>query len=177
MRIVEIPMIALREQVVVAGFLVAVFCGAVARHSVANAQEKNAAVDVSEIPKIVLDALKGRFPKAEIRKWTQEKEENRVVYDIEFTQDGRKCEADIQENGSYINFEKAIAEKDLPEAVRKGIDTRFPKSTLKEIMEETEVSGADEKLSAYEVVVETAEKKSVELRLAPDGKILEESGT
>jgi hypothetical protein len=40
-------------------------------------------------------------------------------------------------------------------------------------MEETEVKGKDEKLSAYEVVL-VAGDKTVEIRLSPDGKILEE---
>jgi hypothetical protein len=34
----------------------------------------------------------------------------------------------------------------------------------------------DAKLSVYEVVLVTADKKGVELRLSPDGKILEDTG-
>src|SRR4029453_4399618 len=99
-----------------------------------------------------------------------------VVYDIEFKQEGRKCEADIRENGTYINYEKAIEEKDLPKAVREAIEKRYPKATPKEIMEETEVKGKDEKLSAYEVVLMTADKKEVEVRVSPEGEILEDTG-
>ena len=36
--------------------------------------------------------------------------------------------------------------------------------------------GKDEKLSAYEVVLVTADKKDVEVRVSPDGKILEDTG-
>src|SRR5262245_54094539 len=133
------------------------------------------AQDVDKIPKKVMDALKAKFPKAVIHKWTKEKEGNDVVYDIEFKENGRACEADIKEDGTFINYEKAIAEKDLPKAVREAIEKKYPKATLKEIMEETEVKGKEEKLSAYEVVLETADKKSVEVRLSPDGKILEDS--
>jgi hypothetical protein len=43
-------------------------------------------------------------------------------------------------------------------------------------MEETEVMGKTEKLSAYEVTLTTADKKEVEVRLSPDGKILEDTG-
>lgn len=43
-------------------------------------------------------------------------------------------------------------------------------------MEETEVKGKEEKLSAYEVVLETADKKEVELRVSPAGEILEDTG-
>ena len=123
-----------------------------------------------------MDALLAKFPKAKIDKCTKAKEGDDIVYDIEFKQEGRKCEADITEKGDYINYEKAIEAKDLPKAVRAAIDKRYPKAALKEVMEETEVKGKDEKLSAYEVVLETADKKEVEVRVSPNGKILEDTG-
>jgi putative PepSY-like beta-lactamase-inhibitor len=161
-------MIARRLRLVACG-LMAVLLAA----TVSLAQDK--AKDTDKIPKAVMDALKSKFPKAEIHKWTKEKEGNDVVYDIEFKENGRACEADIKEDGTFINYEKAIAEKDLPKAVREAIDKKYPKATLKEIMEETEVKGKEEKLSAYEVVLVTAEKKSIEVRLSPGGKILEDA--
>ena len=133
-------------------------------------------VPQDKIPKAVMDALLGRFPKARIDKCTKAKEGDDIVHDIEFKQDGRKCEADIKENGTFINYEKAIEAEDLPRAGRSAIEKRYPKAILKEIMEETEVKGKDEKLSAYEVVLVTADKKDVELRLSPEGKILEDTG-
>ena len=133
-------------------------------------------VPVDKIPKAVMDALLGKFPKAKVDKCTKANEENTVVYDIEFKEGTRKCEADIKESGAYINYEKAIEAKDLPTAVKNAVEKRYAKSTLKEIMEETEVKGKDEKLSAYEVVVTTADKKEEELRLSSDGKILEDTG-
>ena len=61
---------------------------------VARADEKaKDKPDTSDIPKKVMDALKAKFPKAEIHKWTKEKEGDAVVYDLEFTEAGRKCEA------------------------------------------------------------------------------------
>jgi len=73
-------------------------------------------------------------------------------------------------------YEKAIKAKGLPKEVSGAIKKRYPKSALKEIMEETEVTGKNEKLSAYEVVLETADKKEVEVRVSPNGKILEDTG-
>src|SRR5437588_734837 len=123
-----------------------------------RAQEE--AVPLDKIPKAVMDALLSKFPKAKIDKCTKAKEGDAIVYDIEFKQpNGRKGEADIKENGTYINYEKEIDAKDLPKAVRDAIEKKYPKSTLKEIMEETEVKGKDEKLSAYEVILVTTEKK------------------
>src|SRR5262245_54327498 len=139
-----------------------------------RAQEE--VVPQDKIPKAVMTALLGKFPRAKIDKCTKAKEGEDVVYDIEFKQDGRKCEADIKENGTYINYELAIDAKDLPKAVRDAIEKKYPKATLKEIMEEKEVHGKEERLSAYEVVLVTAEKKELEVRLSPEGKILEDTG-
>ena len=147
-----------------------VMCFVIAPVGVWAQEEK---VPAGKIPKAVMDALHARFPNARIDTCVKEKEGNDVVYDIEFKENGRKCEADIKETGSYINFEKAIAAADLPAAVRAAVEKNYPKASLKEVMEETEVDGKNEKLSAYEVVLTTAGGKEVEVRLSPDGKILE----
>src|SRR5215207_9951339 len=62
---------------------------------VAQADDQKDKPDLDKIPKKVMDALKARFPKAEIHKWTKEKEGDKDVYDIEFKQGARKFEADI----------------------------------------------------------------------------------
>jgi putative PepSY-like beta-lactamase-inhibitor len=160
----------MRYSVVLVAFALCLFIGT----AVARAQEE--AVPPDKIPKAVMDALLSKFSKAKIDKCTKAKEGDVVVYDIEFKQEGRKCEADITEKGTYINYEKAIAAKDLPKAVIEAVEKKYPKATLQEIMEETEVKGKDEKLSAYELVLVTADKKEVEVRLSPDGKILEDTG-
>jgi hypothetical protein len=172
MEAVEVPMNARRLWSVAGGL--AVLAGLVLAAPAARAQEKDKPDD--KIPKAVMDALKSKFPKPEITKWTKETEGGKVIYDIEFKQDGRKCEADIQEDGTFVNIEREIAAKDLPEAVAKAVATKYPGSTLKEIMEIKVPKGTEEKLDGYEVVLETADKKSVELTVAPDGKILEDSG-
>jgi hypothetical protein len=124
----------------------------------------------------VMDALKAKFPKAQIHKWTREKEGDIVVYDIEFKQEGRKFEADIKEDGTIHDWEKEIAAKHLPKAVKTAVETKYPKSTPKEIMAVTAVKDGEDSLEGYEIVLETADKKGVEVTVAPDGKILEDSG-
>ncbi len=156
--------------VLVGGFTLILVLGT----GTARAQEE--AVPPDKIPKAVMDALLAKFPRAKIDKCTKAKEGGDVVYDIEFKQDGRKAEADIKENGTFVNYEKAIEAKDLPRAVRDAIEKRYPRAAWKEVMEETEVKGKAEKLSAYEVVLTTADKKDVEVRVSPEGKILEDTG-
>lgn len=130
--------------------------------------------DLDKIPKSVMTALKAKFPKAVIDKWTREKEAGKVMYDIEFKQDGRKFEADIFEDGTIHNWEKEIDAKDVPEAVLKAVEKKYPKARIKEIMQVTEVMDKKETLEGYEVVLVSADKKDVELMVAADGTILEE---
>jgi hypothetical protein len=144
--------------------------------SVSRAQDKKEKdLELGKIPKAVMDALKSKFPNAQIHKWTKEKEGDIVVYDIEFKHNGRSCEADIKEDGTFHNYEREIAAKDLPQVVKQAVDKRYPKATLKEVMEITAVKGKNEKLEGYEVVIQTADRKEVELTVGPDGKILEDS--
>ena len=139
--------------------------------AIVRAQEEP--VSPNKIPKAVVSSLLARFPGAKIDKCTRAREEGTVVYDIEFKQNGRKCESDIKENGGYINFEKAIKAGDLPKAVRGAIEKKYPNAALKEIMVETEVKGKQEKLSAYEVVLSTPDNIQFEVRFSPEGKTLE----
>jgi hypothetical protein len=141
----------------------------------AQEQSETAALEQDTIPTVVMDALSARFPGAEIREWTKEQEDEVLLYDIEFLQEGRKCEADISESGVYINFEQEVAQADLPEAVKQAVEQVYPEASLREIMEITEVRGQEEVLEGYEVVLETADNREVEVTVAPDGRILEES--
>ena len=147
-------------------------------------QEEKAAVEteaeddlqMDRIPKVVMDALKAKFPKAEIQKWTEEKEGDIVLYDIEFLQRGRKFEADIKQDGTIHNWEREIPAKELPSVVRKAVEARYRQASLQDVMAITAVKDGKEALEGYEIVLETAGKKVVEVSVAPDGKILEDSG-
>src|SRR5262245_48659062 len=107
-----------------------------------HAQEKSTVekLDETKAPKPVMHALGARFPKSAIRKVTRKKEGQDIVYDIEFKVADRKCEADIKESGAFVNFEREVAASALPAAARKAVEAKYPKSTLKEAMEITEVS-------------------------------------
>lgn len=133
-------------------------------------------LQLGKIPPVVMSTLKAKFPNAEIHKWTKEKEGDIFVYDIEFKQQERKFEADIKEDGSIHNWEKEIAAQDLPEVVKKAAQEKYPNSTNKEIMEITAVKNGQDELEGYEIVLETTDKKEVEITVAPDGEILEDSG-
>ncbi len=131
---------------------------------------------LAEIPQVVMDALKAKFPEAEIDKWEEEEEGDIVLYDIEFKQQGQKFEADIKEDGAIHNWEKEIASEDLPEVVRLAAEKTYPNAVLRVIMMITAVVDGQDALEGYEINLQTADNKEVEITVAPDGTILEDSG-
>lgn len=130
--------------------------------------------DSDQIPQDVMETLNAKFPDAQIDKWTKEKEGEIVIYDFEFTQDGQKFEADIKEDGTIHNWEKAIAFEELPVVVQNIFIEKFPNAELKEIMEINAAMEGEDQLEGYEIVFETPDKTEMEITVAPDGTIIEE---
>lgn len=88
---------------------------------------------------------------------------------------GATIEADIKEDGTIHNWEKAIAAEDLPNAVKTTLQQKYAKSTLREIMLITAIKDGKDMLEGYEIVLRTASNRDIELTIAPDGRILEDS--
>jgi hypothetical protein len=127
-------------------------------------------ISPDKLPAKVMAAVKERFPNPEFTSITKEMENNAVIYDIEFKHKGKKYEMDIKEDGTVVEIEKEVAVKDLAAAVTKAIEAKYPKSTIKEIMEVNLVNGKEEKPDRYEIIIETADKKTLELEVSLDGK-------
>src|SRR4051812_2486936 len=151
--------------------------GLVAFGAAAGADEKDKKeekVTADKLPKPVAAAVKAHFPDAEFTSITKETEGTKVVYDIELKQKGKKHEMDIQADGTVLEIENEVVATDLPAAVTKALSAKYPTATLKEAMEVNKVTGKDIKLLHYELTVQTAEKKSVEVLITADGKEVKE---
>lgn len=142
----------------------------------ATVMSRSSAQAGAHIPANVLNALTTKFPDAKIDKSSKEKEDGQDVYDIEFRQGGKKFEADIFADGTFHNWEQQITASDLPQPVVQTVARHFPKAAMKEIMAVTGVTGGVERLEGYEIVIQRAHKKDVEMTIGPDGKILEGPG-
>src|SRR5579864_5781571 len=144
--------------------------------AVALADDKEEKIPPDKLPAKILEAIKGRFPKAEITSAEKEKEDGKIVYDIELKSDGKKYEMDILEDGTIIEIEKEVAVNKLPDGAAKTIEEKYPKSKILEVMEVNKVEGKKETPQHYEVTIETADKKKKEVILALDGKSVKEEG-
>ena len=146
-----------------------------------KAQKKEEAKEESEesvkpegLPKGVLEAAKKVVPDADVVGAAREKDGERTVYEVEFKLKGLTIDVMLSEKGVVELVEKQIAIKNLPEAVSKGVEEKYPKSTVKIAEELYKIVEGKQKLDVYEVLIETADKKGVELKLSPQGKIVEE---
>src|SRR6478736_2544753 len=70
-----------------------------------------------ELPKKVMDSLNARFPGLTIDSAAEENEGGKTVYDVELKQKGQKFETDIQADGTMLEVEKQLAEKQWPEVL------------------------------------------------------------
>ena len=119
--------------------------------------------------KAVIDAVKARFEDAELVSAQKEKEDGKLVYEINLKYKGHKIEVTVTPQGKIVSIEKTIAVKDLPKAVAEAVTAKYPKATIELAEEVTE----GEKVN-YEVQLVTADKKKVEVVLDPAGKIVKE---
>lgn len=150
-------------------------CGQQAGEETAEKQA-GIAIQPDQIPALVMEALNSRFPDALIQKCTREEENGRVIYDIEFTQQERKFEADVFDNGTIHNWEKEIAVEDLPGAALAAAEKAYPGAGIREIMQITAVTDSGEALEGYEILLTLAKGKNLEITVAASGTLLEDSG-
>jgi uncharacterized membrane protein YkoI len=136
----------------------------------ARAEDKAKKVPLDKVPKAIMDAIQGRFPGGRVSSVEKEIEDGKVVYDVELKHQGRHYEMDIHEDGTIVEIEKEIALKDAPEALAQTVQAKYPKATIKEVMEVNSVKDKKETPIHYEVTVETSDKKERELIVSLDGK-------
>src|SRR4051812_14315416 len=137
-------------------------------------EEKAKKVPLDKIPRAIKDAIEGRFPGAEVTSVEKETEGGKVVFDIELKHKGRKYEMDVQEDGTILEVEKGKTLQEVPAALARTVDAKFPKATIKDIMEVNLVKNKVETPDHYEVTVETADKKSQEVLITLDGRSVKE---
>ena len=128
-------------------------------------------VPLKDVPKAVLDAVKERFPRAELTQATKESEDGKTTYEIALKDRGRSVDLSATADGKITEIETAIDAKALPAKVTSALAAKYPDGTIKKAEEIVEIEDGKETKS-FEVIVTTTAKKSLEVKLSPDGKIL-----
>jgi hypothetical protein len=126
-------------------------------------------VPLDKVPKAVMNAVKLKFPKAKIEEASKEVEGGKTIYEIGIEQDDHDITVSLKEDGTIVEIEKEIAEKDLPAAVTRTVKDKYPQGTFKRVEEVT----VGQKVT-FEVVVVQEGKKPREVVLDRSGKIVED---
>ena len=127
-------------------------------------------VKVDQLPKVVLDAVKTKFPDCKLTEAARETEGGETFYELSFTYKDHRYDVECTPQGAFRKIEKQLAAKELPKEVAKILEEKYPRARLNEILEVTK----KDKIEYYEVALVTAEKSEVEVQIDPKGKILKE---
>jgi hypothetical protein len=150
------------------GVVVLVGVALVVRAHEVRADEEKVALD--KLPKAVVAAVQKRFPKIEMTGATKEKEGEKVVYEVSLKSDGKNIDVTVTEAGAITLIEQELAFKDLPKAVARTFDAKYPGAKYKIIESVTKVIDGKESLEYYEANLVAADRKTWEVTVLPDGK-------
>jgi hypothetical protein len=127
-------------------------------------------VPLDKLPQKVVDAVKAKFPDNKMTHASKEKENNEVIYEVSLKNGDLNIDVEVKPDGTIVTVEKEIKPGDLPKAVTEALAAKYPNATHKKAEEVIK----KDKLEYYEVVVVTGEKKTFEVEVSAEGKILKE---
>ena len=142
---------------------------ALAVHALRAEDAKEEKIPLDKLPTAVVKAVKAKFDGATLVSAEKEKADGKLVYEVNLKHKGHAIEVTVTPEGKIVAVEKIIAAKDLPEAVADALKQKYPKATVKKVEEISK----DDKITAYEVLLVTDGKKTLEVKFDPKGKVLE----
>ncbi len=131
-------------------------------------------VPVDKVPQVILDMVKTRFAEATVTGAGKEKtEKGNEVYEISLEDSTHNnIDVTLTPEGAILLIEQQISRKELPVAVTKTLDEKYPKSRYRIVEKLLDVDGDKETLSSYEVLLVTPKKQMWAVQLDLEGKII-----
>jgi Putative beta-lactamase-inhibitor-like, PepSY-like len=136
-----------------------------------SAQADDEKLPLDKVPSAVKESVKKRFPNAEIVGAAKETENGKVTFELNLKDQGQNIDVIVTSEGTIETIEKEIAAKDLPKVVADAVATKYPKATYKKYEQVFKIKDGKETLEYYEVVINTGDKKDLEVEITPEGKI------
>ena len=133
--------------------------------SAASAERK---IKRSDLPAAVQAAVAAQSRGAEVRGFSEEKENGHTYYEAELQVGGHSKDVLMDTEGKIVEIEEEVALDALPASVREGLLAKASSSKLVKVESLTKQG----KLMAYEAQVIAKGKKS-EIQVGPDGKPLD----
>jgi hypothetical protein len=104
-------------------------------------------VPLSKVPKAVVAAVQKRFPNIQLAGASTEKDSNKTVYEISLKKDGKNIDVTLTEAGTITLIEQELAFNELPKAVAKTFNEKYPNAKYEIIESITKVAEGKETLA------------------------------
>lgn len=130
---------------------------------------------IGELPKAVADAVKAKFPAADLLHASQEVENGKTEYEVAIKNKDQKIDVTLTADGTITGLERTIKVEDLPKAVSDALALKYPGASRSPAEEIVRVTDGAAKLEGYEMVIKAGDKK-LEVTFSPEGKFVKEEG-
>jgi uncharacterized membrane protein YkoI len=118
-----------------------------------------------KVPQKVIDAFAKKFPATQKVKWEKESEKE---WEAEFKMNKVEYSANFLEDGTWLETEHEISEKEVPQNVKSALLTAFPGYEIEEVeISETQMG------MVYEFDIEKGETE-MEVAIDKSGKIVKQ---
>jgi uncharacterized membrane protein YkoI len=131
-------------------------------------------VPLDKVPKSVMETVKKRFPDGAVSGASKEDENGKTVYEVTLKNKGQNIDITVAPDGSLVSIESEIPARDLPRAVTEAIEAKYPRAAYKKAETIVKVKDGKEAPPYYEALIQTADKKAIELEVSAEGKIMNE---
>jgi hypothetical protein len=142
----------------------------VALTSAIRADDGEEKVPIDKLPKAVTDALKKKYPGAELVSATKDTDGDEVTYGVTIKYKKQELDLTLTPEGKVLEVEREIEVKEVPKVVMDAAKKKYPKADFKGA---SEIS-RDDKVAEYQFDVVTADKKHVYATFDKDGKFVED---
>lgn len=129
-------------------------------------------VKQAEVPKPVLDAVARKYPQAKLRKFGEETEEGKKIFEVELTAGKEQVSIDLTPDGKILAEETTMPPSALPAPVKAALQASKYKG-WKILKAEKVIHEEKADTLAYELAVRS-KKQLFEVVLDPTGKITKE---
>jgi hypothetical protein len=136
----------------------------------ASAQQipaKSETIQIQDVPKEVVDAVKTKFPDAQMQKAKKKVDNGKTFFGIGLTSKGTEHSLLLTPKGKIVELKKVIPASELPAKVAETVYASYPNSTTKKAEKVTEYK--EEK--SFKVEVVTSDKQTKKLVVDAEGKI------
>jgi uncharacterized membrane protein YkoI len=121
----------------------------------------------SQVPQPVLDAFAKARPNARVKEFEKETWDGKIVFAIEFKENGIESEYVFSPDGTLLASGEEIQPSELPQAVAEAISKAHPQARIKEVKRKRLPDGT---VSRFEVELKEG-RREFELEIEPNGNI------